>query len=192
MRKIIASEFVTIDGVMEDPGGAEGFKHGGWSLKFFSPEYGKYKGEELNAAGALLLGRKTYEGFAAAWPGRTDEYGFADKMNGLPKYVVSTTMQKADWNNSIVINGDLVKEIQTLKDMPGQDILVAGSAQLVRTLLAEELIDEIRLMIHPIVLGEGKKLFAEGTLTTTMKLIDSQVFSSGTVVHAYEPAKQNK
>src|SRR6185436_2775049 len=113
MRKVIASEFITVDGVIEDPGGSENTKHGGWSFKFFSDEYGKFKGEELFSAGAMLLGRTTYEGFAAAWPERTDEYGFADRMNSLPKYVVSTTLQKANWNNSTIVSGDLAKEIQT-------------------------------------------------------------------------------
>src|SRR3954464_5319179 len=134
MRKVFVTEFMSADGVIEDPGGSENFEHGGWSFKFFSPEVGEYKTTETMSSGALLLGRKTYEGFAAAWPGRTDESGFADKMNGMPKYVVSSTLEHPEWNNTSVIHGDLVREIAALKDQPGGDLLVYGSAQLVDTL----------------------------------------------------------
>jgi dihydrofolate reductase len=134
MRKIIVSEYVTLDGVMEDPGGAEGFKHGGWSFEFWNEEAAKFKFDEFFASGALLLGRVTYQGFAKAWPSMTDEAGFSDRMNSLPKFVVSTTLEKAEWNNSTLIKGNIPEEVSRLKQQPGQDILVAGSGTLVHTM----------------------------------------------------------
>jgi dihydrofolate reductase len=184
MRKIVVSEFVTLDGVMEDPGGGEGFEHGGWSFKFPSDQAMKVKFDELFAADALLLGRVTYEGFAAAWPSMADESGFADRMNGLPKHVVSTTLQKADWNNSTVIGENVAEEVAKLKEQPGQDILVAGSARLIRTLREHGLVDEYRLMVHPIVLGSGKRLFEDGA-PTTLELVGSQDLGSGIVLLTY-------
>jgi dihydrofolate reductase len=161
--RLVVSEFVTLDGVMEDPGGAEDFDRGGWAFRFErGPEGDKFKLDELMNADALLLGRRTYEGFAAAWPSRTDDVGFADKMNSMPKYVVSTTMDTAEWSNSTVIRGDVAAEIAKLKERPGGDLLVAGSAQLVQTLAEHDLVDEYRLMVFPVVLGAGKKLFADG------------------------------
>src|SRR5262249_28498363 len=123
MSRLVVSEFVSLDGVMEDPGGAEGFEHGGWNLKFGSEEMYQYKLDELRASDALLLGRLTYEGFAKAWPSRTDEVGFADRMNSLPKYVVSTTLNDVEWNNSRLIKGNVAEEVARLKQQPGQDIL---------------------------------------------------------------------
>src|SRR6185437_1899675 len=123
MSKIIVSEFMSLDGVIEDPGGAEGFEHGGWTFPYWSDEIGKFKGEELFASDAMLLGRVTYEGFAAAWPSRTDEHGFAERMNSLPKFVVSTTLAEAEWQNSTIVKGDVPVEIAKLKDQPGGDIL---------------------------------------------------------------------
>lgn len=135
MRTIVVSEFVSLDGVVEDPGGAEKFKHGGWSFKFRDDEVPKYKLDELLASDALLLGRVTYEGFAKAWPSVKDDVGFADKMNNISKYVVSTTLKKVDWNNSRLIRANVTEEVKKLKQLPGKDILVYGSRKLVNTLL---------------------------------------------------------
>jgi dihydrofolate reductase len=190
MRKIIVSEFVTLDGVMEDPGGAEKTKHGGWSFQFFNEEYMKYKFDELFASDALLLGRVTYQGFAAAWPSMMDEEGFADRMNSLPKFVVSTTLEKVEWNNSRLIKENIAEEISGLKQQPGQDILVAGSGTLVQTLMHHDLIDEYRLMVHPVVLGSGKRLFGDGTDMKVLRLTDTRTFSSGVVVLTYQPAEK--
>jgi dihydrofolate reductase len=188
MRKVVVSEYVTADGVMEDPGGAEGFEHGGWSFQFWSDESAKFKFDELFASDALLLGRVTYEGFAKAWPAMTDEQGFADRMNSLPKFVVSTTLEKAEWNNSRLIKGNIPEEIAGLKQQPGQDILVGGSRRLVHTLMQHDLIDEYRLLVHPVVLGSGKRLFADGSGKKALKLIDTKAFSSGVVALSYQPA----
>ncbi len=150
MRKVIVSEYVTLDGVMEDPGGGEKSKHGGWSFKFWNEEAAKYKYDELFASDALLLGRVTYQGFAKAWPSMTDEQGFADRMNSLPKYVVSTTLKQLEWNNSRLIKGNIPEEVNRLKQQPCQDILVAGNCELVHTLMQHDLIDEYRLTVHPL------------------------------------------
>lgn len=174
MRKVIVTEYVTLDGVMEDPGGAEKSRYGGWSFQFWNEEAGKYKFDELFASGTLLLGRRTYEGFAKAWPSVKDEYGFADRMNSIPKYVVSKTLEKAEWKNSTVIKGNVAEEVSRLKQQPGQDILVAGSAELLRTLMEHNLVDEYRLMVHPVVLEGGKRLFQEGTEKKFLKLIDTK------------------
>jgi dihydrofolate reductase len=175
MSKLVVSEFVTLDGVMEDPGGAEGFDRGGWAFKFErGPEGDKFKLDEALAADALLLGRKTYEGFAEAWPSRTDEAGFADKMNTMPKFVVSTTLDEPEWNNSTVIKGDIATEVSRLKQQPDQDLLVYGSGQLLGTLLQHDLVDELRLMVFPVVLGSGKRLFADGAGMSGFKLTETK------------------
>ncbi len=164
MGKLVVSEFVTLDGVMEDPGGAEGFERGGWALSFDRGADGDaFKLEELMSAEAMLLGRVTYDGFAAAWPGRTDEAGFAAKMNSMPKYVVSSTLHDPAWSNSTVIAGDVAESIATLKQQLDGDLLVAGSARLVEALVEHELVDELRLMVFPVVLGAGKRLFGDGS-----------------------------
>jgi dihydrofolate reductase len=174
MRRIVVSEFVTLDGVMEDPGGAEGFDRGGWAFQFErGPDGDKFKLDEVLEADALLLGRNTYEGFAKAWPTVTDEVGFAEKMNSMPKYVVSSTLESADWNNSTVINGDVAEEVAKLKQQPGGNILVAGSAQLVQTLMDHDLVDEYRLMIYPVLLGSGKRLFKDGIDTTALQIVET-------------------
>ena len=171
--RVVVSEFVTLDGVMEDPGGAEGMDGGGWAFQFDRGAEGdKFKGDELFASDALLLGRRTYEGFAAAWPSRTDEAGFADKMNSMPKYVVSSTLSDPEWNNARVISGDVAQEISALRMQPGRDILVGGSCQLVHALMKHQLIDELRLMIFPVVLGRGKRLFPDGTDKTPLHVVD--------------------
>ena len=192
MRKIFVTEFMTLDGVIEDPGGSEKTTHGGWSFQFGSAEAGKYKFDELFASDAILLGRVTYEGFAAAWPSMTDESGFADRMNSLPKYVVSTTLTDPTWNNTTVIAGDIAAEVAKLKEQPGQDIMVAGSGQLARTLMQHGLIDEYRLMVHPVVLGEGKRLFETGTKFSMLKLIETKPFDSGVVLLTYQVAPKKE
>jgi dihydrofolate reductase len=175
MRKLVVSEFVTLDGVMEDPGGSEGFERGGWAFQFDrGPEGDKFKLDEVMESDALLLGRRTYEGFAEAWPSRTDEAGFADKMNSMAKHVVSATLEKADWNNSTLIKGDAAEEVSKLKQQPGGQILVAGSGQLVDTLMEHDLVDEYRLMVFPVVLGSGKRLFRDGAERTPLRLVDTK------------------
>jgi dihydrofolate reductase len=186
--KLVVSEFVTLDGVMEDPGGNEGTPHGGWSFKFFSDEAGAYKLAELQGADVQLLGRKTYEGFAAAWPAMKDEAGFAEKMNGMPKVVVSTTMRKAEWNNSTIIKDNVVEEIKKLKAQPGGDLLVAGSATLVQTLFENDLVDRVVLMVSPILAGGGKRVFGDSLGGKTFALAGSKSLPNGVLVLEYEPA----
>jgi len=182
MRKIIVTEFITLDGVTEAP-------HE-WSFPFWNDEISKFKHDELLASDALLLGRVTYQGFAAAWPSRTDESGYADRINGLPKYVVSTTLEKVEWNNSTLIKGAkrVAEEIAKLKQQPGQDIVIHGSNTLVRALMPHNLIDEYRLLVYPIVLGSGKRLFQDGS-NATLKLVETKPFSSGVVALTYQPAQ---
>ncbi len=187
MRKLIVSEFVTLDGVMEAPGGEQGHPHSGWVFDFMSPEQEKYKLDETLDAEALLLGRVTYEGFAAAWPDRPGE--FADKMNAMPKYVASGTLRDLDWNNSSLIEGDVAEGVAALKQQDGGPILVAGSRTLVHTLMRNGLIDEYRLMIFPVVLGSGARLFPETPDKTVLKLADTLAFKTGVVVHTYHPAE---
>ncbi len=182
MRKVIVSEYVTLDGVMEEPGT--------WSFQFWNDEAAKFKFDELFASDALLLGRVTYQGFAKAWPSMTDEQGFADRMNSLPKFVVSTTLKEVEWNNARLMKGNIAEEVSKLKQQPGQDILVSGSGELVHTLMQHDLIDEYRLMVHPVVLGSGKRLFRDGSDTTVLRLVDTKTFSSGVVVLTYQPAKK--
>jgi len=188
MGKIVVTEFVSLDGVMEDPGGAEDFEHGGWTFEINRGEEGdKFKMDELVEAEAQLLGRKTYEGFAAAWPKIEDEAGFAEKMNSMPKYVFSSTLKDADWNNSTVISGDFATEIAKLKDEVDGVILVAGSAALVQGLVEHDLVDEIRLMVFPVVLGSGKRLFgASGK--KPLKLTDTKTVGGGVQVLTYQRA----
>jgi dihydrofolate reductase len=185
MRRIVVTEFISLDGVVEDPGGSEGTKHGGWTFRFNDPEGMKYKLEETLSHDAMLLGRVTYEGFAQAWPERTDEVGFADKINSMKKYVVSSTLTEASWTNSEVLGPDLQAEVERIKAEPGNDILVAGSVQLVQGLLALDLVDELRLMMFPIVLGSGKRLFAQSDDAITLKLASAQPLESGTVILTY-------
>lgn len=181
MSKIVVTEFLSLDGVMEAP-------HE-WHFPFFNDEMSKYKLDELFSSDALLLGRVTYEGFADAWPSMTDEAGFADRMNGMPKYVVSTTLAKADWNNSTIISDNVADQIAKLKEQSLQDIAIHGSADLIHSLMQHDLIDEFRLMVHPIVVGHGKRLFQDGTDTRAMKLVDTQTFGTGAMVLTYQPAR---
>jgi dihydrofolate reductase len=172
MRKLVVTEFITLDGVMEDPGGAEGTPFGGWAFKAErGPEGDAYKLDELMAADVLLLGRKTYEGFAAAWPSMTDEVGFADKMNSMRKAVVSSTLTDPTWSNTQVIG---LEDIDDIKAEDGGDILVGGSAQLAATLFEHDLVDEVRLMVFPAIAGQGKRLF-DGTLPQhAWKLVEAR------------------
>jgi dihydrofolate reductase len=186
MRKIIVSEFVTLDGVIEDPGGGDKSKYGGWSRQFWNEQAMKFKYDELFACDALLLGRVTYDGFAKAWPAMKDTGDFGERMNDIPKFVVSTTLKAARWNNSTIINNNVAVEIKKLEEQPGKDILVAGSAELVHMLMQHDLVDELRLMIHPIVVGGGKRLFGEGIDRKILRLVDTKSFSSGIVVLTYQ------
>ncbi len=189
MGRVVVSEFVSLDGVLEDPGGAEGFDRGGWAFQFDrGPEGDRFKLDEVLASDALLLGRVTYQGFAQAWPSRTDEVGFADKMNSIPKFVVSTTLEEAEWNNSSVIKGNVAEEVSKLKQQLGGDILINGSAQLVHTLMQHGLIDEYRLMVFPVVLGRGKRLFKDGSATTALRLVEAKSVGACLIL-IYQPAR---
>jgi dihydrofolate reductase len=187
VRKLVVTEFITVDGVVEDPGGSEGFERGGWAFDFDRGDEGdKFKLDELVEAEAQLFGRRTYDGFAAAWPSRTGE--FADRINKGPKYVVSSTLEEPPWENSTVISADVVGEVSKLKAEPGGNILVAGSVQLVRTLLDNDLVDELRLMLFPVVLGKGKRLFDDGLGKSALELVESRpVGPDGIVVLVYRP-----
>lgn len=184
MRNVIVSEFISIDGVVEDPGGSEGTEHGGWTFPYWNDDIGKLKLDEVVASDALLLGRVTYAGFAAAWPSRTDESGFADKMNSMAKYVVSTTLTEPSWNNSTLIKDDVPGTVTALKREAGDDILVAGSVALVQTLLEYDLVDELRLLVYPVVLGSGKRLFG-GSTKIDLQLAETRAFDSGVVLLSY-------
>jgi len=192
VRKVIVSEFVALDGVIENPS---------WTFRFTGEEQQKYKFDELSASDALLLGRVTYEEFAAAWPRMTEQAGelsasdalllgrYADMMNGYPKYVASTTLEELlEWNNSALIEGDVTEEVSKLKRQPGKDILIFGSGNLVNTLMRHDLIDEYRLMIFPIIVGSGQRFFADGIDEMVLELVDTETFGSGVVVLTYRPA----
>lgn len=181
MRKVIVSEFVTLDGVVEAPEK--------WSLQFWNEEIAKLKFDELSAGDALLLGRVTYEGFAKAWPLMTTKEGeYADMMNSYPKFVVSTTLTSVEWNNSRLIKGDIAQEVSNLKATPGRDILIFGSGALVHTLTQQGLIDEYRIFVYPVVRGSGKRLFKDGS-NATLKLVETKTVSSGVVILTYQPDK---
>jgi dihydrofolate reductase len=185
MGRIVVTEFVSLDGVMEDPGGAEDFKYGGWSFEYSRGDEGdKFKLDEAFESDALLLGRKTYEGFADAWPSRDGD--FADKFNSMPKYVVSSTLDDPEWNNSTVLKGDLAEEVAKLKDAHDGDVVVHGSAQLAQALLEQGLVDELRLMVFPVVLGGGKRLFGETSDKKPLKLTSSKTVGDGVEILVYE------
>ena len=189
MGKIVVTEFVSLDGVIEDPGGAEGYRHGGWTFEHDRGEEGdRFKLDELAEGEAPLLGRVTYEGFAAAWPTIEDEGGFAEKMNSMPKYVVSSTLREASWSNSTILSGDLADEVAALHREIDGTILVAGSAQLVQGLLEHDLVDELRLMVFPVVLGEGRRLFGAGGEKKPLALRDSRTLGGGVALLTYESA----
>ena len=187
MDRIVVTEFISVDGVVEDPGGSEDFKYGGWSFEIDRGEDGdKFKLDEALEADALLLGRRTYEGFAAAWPSREGE--FADKFNNMPKYVVSSTLKDPEWTNSTVLGGDLAEEVSKLRQDVDGDIVVHGSAQLVQALIEHGLVDELRLMVFPVVLGAGKRLFGETSDKRPLRLTDSKTVGDGVAILTYEPA----
>jgi dihydrofolate reductase len=173
MGQIVVTEFITLDGVAEDPGGAEGFAGGGWSFQFDRGNDGdQFKHDELFASDAHLLGRNTYRAFGEAWPARTGD--FADRFNALPKYVVSKTLEKGDWGETTILRGDLSTEVAELRQRHDRDILVSGSIGLVRSLLATGLVDELRLMVFPIILGSGTRLFAENAAPAALRLVSSR------------------
>src|SRR5215218_1419418 len=184
MGRIVVTEFVSLDGVIEDPGGSEDFKYGGWSFEIDRGDEGnKFKLDETMSAEALLLGRVTYEGFAAAWPTRDGE--FADKFNSMPKYVVSSTLGEPEWNNTAVVTVD---DVAGLRDAEGGDILVNGSAQLVAELLERDLVDELRLMVFPTVLGSGRRLFGDTSVSKAFRLVESRpVGPDGVTILIYQP-----
>jgi dihydrofolate reductase len=185
--RIVVTEFVSLDGVMEAPGGGEDFKHGGWSFEISRGDEGdRFKLDEAMSSEALLLGRRTYEGFAAAWPSREGE--FADKFNTMPKFVVSSTLEDPDWNNSTVLKGDVAKEVAKLRREKDGDIVVHGSARLVQTLVEHDLVDELRLMVFPVVLGSGKRLFGETSDKKPLRLVDSKIVGDGVAILTYQPA----
>ncbi len=186
MRRLVVSEFVTLDGVMEAPGGEPTHPHTGWVMDFMSPEQARYKLDEVLEAEALLIGRVTYASFADAWPTRKGV--FADKMNSMPKHVVSTTLRDPEWSNCTVIRGDVAGNVTRLEQQEGGPILVAGSRTLVHALMGHGLVDEYRLMVFPVVLGSGRRLFPETPDKTVLTLADTEAFSSGVVVHTYRPA----
>jgi dihydrofolate reductase len=187
MGRIVVTEFMSLDGVVEAPGGGEDFKHGGWSFEISRGDEGdKFKLDETLSSEALLLGRVTYEGFAAAWPTRDGE--FADKFNTMPKYVVSTTLEDPEWNNTTVLKGDVADEVGKLKQKQDGDIVVHGSPRLVQTLIEHDLVDEFRLMVFPVVLGSGKRLFGETSDKKPLRLVDSKVVGDGVTILVYAPA----
>jgi dihydrofolate reductase len=192
MRKVTVNTFVTLDGVMQAPGGpgedpSGGFKHEGWSVKYWDDTMGQVMGEFMGKPFDLLLGRKTYEIFAAHWPKVTNDPG-ADALNGAKKFVASTTLRTVEWNNSSLIMGDVGQEVAALKEQSGPEIQVHGSGNLLQTLMKHDLIDEFQLLIFPILLGTGKRLFADGTIPAGLKLVDSQTSSTGVVIAKYERA----
>jgi dihydrofolate reductase len=193
MARIVISEFLSLDGVMQAPGGEDedrsgGFEHGGW--QDFDDAVGRAVDEAMATTDALLLGRRTYDIFAGYWPTSTEEPGLAERLNSLPKYVVSTTLEEPlEWNNSSLIKDDVPNQLAKLKELPLRDILVFGSGDLAQTLMEHDLIDVYRLMLHPIVLGSGKRLFREGNPKTGLRLVDSKISGTGTVIARYAPQR---
>lgn len=191
MGKIVVTEFITLDGIIEDPGGAEGTPNGGWSFRSPAPDAEQFKFEELLAADVQLMGRVTYEGFAAAWPAMEETTGeFGKRMNSMPKVVVSTTLTDPAWKNTTVISGDVAAEVARLKARYEGDVLVPASATLVDTLREHDLVDEYRLMVHPVVLGSGKRLFKDGAAGTELALTDSRNVGPDVLLLIYRPASR--
>ncbi len=198
MRKLVILSFITLDGVMQAPGGPEedptgGFKHGGWVAGYFDDFLGKVMAEQMSQPFDLLLGRKTYEIFAAHWPYvKTEEDPIAAEINKAKKYVASKTLTKLDWSNSELIKGEVAKEVKKLKEQDGPEIQVHGSGSLIQTLLKHDLADELWLKIFPITLGRGKRLFAEGTIPVGFKLLESEISPSGVIIPTYVRAGEVK
>ena len=178
--RLVATEYLSLDGVFEEPG------H--WSGPFFKEDAGQFKWRELQASDALLLGRRTYEGFAAAWPTMTGTGEFGEKMNSMPKFVISSTLDSVEWTGSRLVKGVVAEEVGKLKQAPGNDLLLSGSGQLFQSLMDANLIDLYRLMVHPIVLGEGKRLFSDRTDQRTLRLTSTETLSTGIVILEFEPA----
>lgn len=194
MRKLVAGTFLTLDGVMQAPGGPNedrdgGFRHGGWLVPYFDDKLGEIMTEWTRHAGAFLLGRRTYEIFAASWPRSTDPADeIATALNTQPKYVVSRTLDKVDWNNSILLKDKVTEEVAKLKSREGGEIQVHGSGKLLQTLLEHDLVDTLRIWQFPVVVGTGKHLFGEGTRPRSFRLVDTQMTTTGAVLHVYERA----
>jgi dihydrofolate reductase len=187
MGRIVVTEFMSLDGVVEDPGGAEDYEHGGWAFEFARGDEGDaFKVEETRNAGAMLLGRVTYEGFAEAWPSR--EGDFADMFNSMPKYVVSATLKDPEWTNTTVLDGDLAQAVARVRDATEGDVVVHGSAQLAQALIERDLVDELRLMVFPVVLGTGKRLFGDPGAKKKLRLSGSQAVGDGVLILTYVPA----
>lgn len=191
MGKIVVTEFISLDGVMEDPGGSENAGHGAWTFEVDRGADGDgFKLDELREAEAQLLGRVTYEGFAAAWPSMEDEAGFAERMNSMPKYVVSSTLREAAWNNSTILSGDFAEEVGKLREEVDGSILVAGSARLVQGLIEHHLLDELRLMVFPVLLGSGRRLFDGGSREHRLRLTEAGTVGEGIATLIFERSRE--
>ncbi len=193
MRKLVVGTFLTVDGVMQAPGGPDedrdgGFEHGGWSVNYWDEFMGNTIVEQTLKAGALLLGRKAYEIFAAHWPRVTDDDPVAAKLNSVPKYVASRTLGNVTWNNSTLIEGGVAEAVAALKEQSGAEIQVTGSGEMIQTLIEHDLVDEYRLWVFPVVLGAGKRLFASGAVPAALKLVDTKTSSTGVAIHTYDRA----
>jgi dihydrofolate reductase len=192
MRKLVVNTFATLDGVMQAPGGPEedrggGFEYGGWSVGYWDETMGQWMGESMGKPFDLLLGRKTYEVFAAHWPNARDEPG-AEQLNAAKKYVASRTLRSVDWENAELLAGDVAEATARLKEQDGPDLQVQGSANLIQTLLQHNLVDEFRIWVFPVVLGTGKRLFGQGTVPAGLELLDSKTSSTGVLFLTYAPA----
>jgi dihydrofolate reductase len=191
MGKVVVTEFISLDGVIEDPGGAEGTEFGGWTFRFPAEDGQKFKLDELLASDVLLLGRITYEGFAAAWPAMEETTGeFGVKMNNMPKVVISTTLTDPAWRNTTVVREDVAGAVAKLKEQYAGDVLIGGSAILIDGLREHDVIDEYRLMVHPVVLGQGKKLFKDGAAPTDLVLVESRAVGPDVLLLTYRPANR--
>jgi dihydrofolate reductase len=193
MRKLIVGTFLTVDGVMQAPGGPDedrdgGFEHGGWSVNYWDDVMGQIIVDSTLQAGALLLGRKTYEIFAAHWPHVSGDDPVAAKLNSVPKHVASRTLDEVTWNNSKLIQGDVAQAVVALKEQSGGEIQVTGSGHLIQTLMEYDLVDEYRLWVFPVVLGQGKRLFAAGAVPAALRLVETRTSSTGVAIHTYERA----
>lgn len=196
MRKIVVGTFLSLDGVYQAPGSPEedpagGFKHGGWQLPYFDADAGRFISESYAATDALLLGRVTYQLFAAYWPSAPEDDPFTKQMNSMPKYVVSTTLNEVKWSNSRLIKGNIAEEVAQLKQQPGSgNLAVVGSGQLAQTLMQHNLVDEYELWVHPVVLGSGKRLFGDMIPKTALRLVDTKTTGSGVVILTYRPERK--
>ena len=196
MSNLVVSEFLSLDGVMQSPGAPDedpsgGFEHGGWQMPYLDEAAGKVMAEGMAATGGFLLGHKTYEIFAGFWPSQPDDDPFAATLNSLPKYVASTTLHEPlAWRNATLLKGDVAEAVAKLKQQPGEDLVVLGSGELAQTLMRHGLVDEYRLMVHPLVLGSGRRLFRDGNPRAALRLVDSQPTSTGVLILTYRPVRQ--